>query len=439
MMHTRSCSDKQKIDQMNTYIDLDINNVDLIYVNADDMSTYADSEKFDEWEYFVKKLSDESNKTMTFEEISLEQSQLLLLSGIAGIGKTYLLQKCVFYWAKGLIWRDVDFVFYFEFKKLNKFSHVSNAQEIINKFYKNILKRQDIMFSTKTVIFLIDGLDEFIHLEHLYDCMSGDYSNLPLISTLMHVLNTRDIKCVLGGRVEAVMKYQSLVKEREDILHIQIKGFSNLGIRNYYKSSLMSETLRKNLEKFTTSSPVAKAIMSVPFYTKVLCSALSLCFDSYSLKTTTELQTLIFLHFVQQINKTTEPLYRLMQKNKQHILNVCNVAFTMLEEGRVMVSETELAIILDDNGFEPFGFIVKSNLSHQYHFVHLFLMNFCASVYMYFYKNPEDVFKQEKLRSCLPVTCGLLYGDGKNFVSLISQLQEPLHKGKSWLKEICGK
>ena len=418
---------------MNNFVNLIYINADDVTNYADDVTNYADSEQFNEWEFFVKKLSDESNKTMKFEEMSqLPQSQLLLLSGIAGIGKTFFLQKCVFCWAKGLIWKDVDFVFYFEFKKLNKFSHVSNPQDLVNKFYKNILNGQDIFSSTKNVMFLIDGLDEFIHLERLYSCISVNSSNLPIISTLMYVLSTRNVKCVLGGRVESVMKYQSLVKEREDILHIQIMGFSNLGKRNYY-----------GLQKFIAGSPIANALLSVPIYRRAAYSTLSLYFDNYSLtcciKTMTELQASIFIHFLQQNNKTAEPLRQFMQENKLRILNICNVAFTMLEEGRVMVSETEQALILDDNGIEPFGFIVKSNLSHQYQFAHLFLMNFCASVYMYFYKNPEEVFKHKNLRSCLPVTCGLFYDDGKNFVSLISQLDEPCYKVKSWLRETCGK
>ena len=66
-------------------------------------------------------------------------------------------------------------------------------------------------------------------------------------------------------------------------------------------------------------------------------------------------------------------------------------------------------------------------------------MTFCASVHLYFCENPQKVFQHEKLRSCLPVACGLLYCVGRNLVSLISQLQEPSHNEKSLLKEIYGK
>ena len=92
--YTRSYGDTYILGQMNT--DLLMSNVDLTYTNADDVLAYAADEKFDEWEYFVEKLSDVSTEMIGFEEISSVQAQLLLLSGIAGIGKTCFLQSVSF-------------------------------------------------------------------------------------------------------------------------------------------------------------------------------------------------------------------------------------------------------------------------------------------------------------------------------------------------------
>ena len=167
----------------------------------------------------------------------------------------------------------------------------------------------------------------------------------------MDLLNAKNIKFVLRGRVKSVIKYQSLTKKREDILRIQIIGFSNLGIRNYFESSFLCETLRNDLAEFVISSLAAKVLLSVPFYRKAVCSTLSFCYGTYSLKTMTELQTLIFFYLIQQTNKTTKPFYQLMQKNKRHILNVGKVAFNMLDEARVMLSKAETASVVDDNGF----------------------------------------------------------------------------------------
>ena len=436
--YTRSYSNSQHIEQVNNDVDIMMSNIELTYIKEDDVVTSSNDLTFDEWEYFVKKLSDVNNQKVEFEEIALKQPQLLLLSGIAGIGKTCFFQKCLFCWAKGLLWKNVDLVLYFEFKKLNNLNHVSNPQELVNKFYKNILKEQYVMSSQMTVMFIIDGLDEFVHLEHLYSDLSGDCSNIPIVSTLVNVLSARNIKCVLGGRVEAVMKYQNLVKGHENISHIQIIGFSDFRIREYCESNLISKNLKSDLQEFIKNSPFAKGLLSIPFFLKGVCSTLSLCFDSYSLKTMTELQTLIFLHFVQQINKTTLSLYGFIQRNKQHILNICSAAFIMLDEGRSIVSEVELATVVDENGIEPFGFIVKSNFNQHYKFVHPFLLSFCASVHLYFYGNPQKVFNHARLRSCLPAACGLL-NNGRNFLSLINQLQKPFYNKNIWLRDICGK
>ena len=85
----------------------------------------------------------------------------------------------------------------------------------------------------------------------------------------------------------------------------------------------------------------------------------------------------------------------------------------MLDKARTIVSDVELATVINDNGIEPFGFIVKSNVNQHYKFVHPFLMNFCASAHLYFYGNLHRVLNHERLRSCLPAACGLL-NNGRN-------------------------
>ena len=86
--YTRSYSNSQHIEQVNNDVGIIMSNIELTYIKVDDVVTSSNDLTFDEWKYFVKKLSDVNKQKVEFEEIALKQPQLLLLSGIAGIGKT---------------------------------------------------------------------------------------------------------------------------------------------------------------------------------------------------------------------------------------------------------------------------------------------------------------------------------------------------------------
>ena len=81
---------------------------------------------------------------------------LVLISGIAGIGKTWLLKKYLLGWASGTLWEKVDLVFHLEYRKLNHYQNTRSIKELLNVFYKDIFKECDVCnhFSTS---FVIDG------------------------------------------------------------------------------------------------------------------------------------------------------------------------------------------------------------------------------------------------------------------------------------------
>ena len=119
------------------------------------------NDNLNEWEYHIDRK--DSYKTITLDEVFAKELPLILISSIAGIGKTYHLQKCFIYWVRRLIWRNVNFIFYLEFKKLNLLQNV--LSDLIKIDLQKYIKRTQV--SSQTKMFVIDGLDEFIYLEEL--------------------------------------------------------------------------------------------------------------------------------------------------------------------------------------------------------------------------------------------------------------------------------
>ena len=410
--------------------------VELTFVDANEVE--SDTVNIFEREFFLQKQL--SHQPIEFSEVISKEVPLLLISGIAGIGKTWLLKKCLLDWANGLIWSNLDFVFYLECKQLNQLQNTGNLDDLLNTLYKDVLKGCSIC-PHLSIMFVVDGLDEFIYLNELLCQSSQNSSKPPIVNALADALNVQKYRCVVSGRIGAIAAYKDAVKECKDKLNIQIIGFNNNGITEYIKKSVNKDQ-KEDVEKVLQASLIAKAMASVPFYLTAMCSILVASFSSM-----TELYCCIFLYFLQNhINKNNEPVYKMMQneKNKQYILRVCKIAWHLLDQGKLIFSLSEMKELIsdfDENGDELLGFIekIESQLGYQYQFVHLSLMEFCASVYAYVSLTPDEIIGNKRLRCCIPMICGLANKDSRYFVSFFANMKNSTQGEAFLLNILCGK
>ncbi|XP_065640632.1 uncharacterized protein LOC101239865 isoform X1 [Hydra vulgaris] len=344
-----------------------------------------------------------------YSEIFMKEKSVTLISGIAGIGKTWLLRKCLLDWSNGLIWENVKLVFYLECRRLNLCQNIGNINDLLNFFYKDIINGFDV--SSHPALFVIDGLDEFKYLNELINCISSH--NYPIVNVLSEI---QKYKCVVAGRVYAIDKYQSIPTEHSDKINIQIMGFNESGINNYIENNVLKE--KKDVVKVTLKeSAIAKSMSSVPFYLSSMCKIISnsksLCKNSFL--TMTDLYANIFLYFLQNhIIKNNELIYQFVENNsnKKYILNICKIAYLLFVENKVIFSKEDIQTFITDfdiNEEKFFGFIerIETNLGFFYQFAHLTIMEFCASVYAYNCLSSEEIIADEKLKSCLSMICGL--------------------------------
>ncbi|XP_065645310.1 NACHT, LRR and PYD domains-containing protein 3-like [Hydra vulgaris] len=386
------------VDLINSFVDLCI--VDAVNTQMDIVFN------FERKNFFEKQMN---YKPIPYNEIFMEEKSVILISGVAGIGKTWLLRKCLLDWSNDLIWRNVELVFYLECRKLNQYQNISNINELLNVFYKDIIN--DFKISNHPALFIIDGLDEFKFLNELINRSLS--CNNPIVNALTEI---QKYKYVVAGRVYAIDQYQSISTEHRNKLTIQIMGFNQKGIHNYIEKKVSDE--KKDVVKETlNSSPIAKAMASVPFY---LCSMCKIICDSkeinkISFLTMTNLYASIFLYFFQNhIIKTNKLMNKIIEddSNKKYILNICKIAYELFVKNKVIFSEEEIQTFIidfDNNESNLFGFIekIETNLECHYQFAHLTIMEFCASVYAYNCLSSEEIIANKKLKSCLSMICGL--------------------------------
>ena len=416
--------------------------VELTVVDANE--TERDYVQIAERELFLRRQM--SYKPIQYYKVFSKERHLLLISGIAGIGKTWLLRKCLLDWANGDIWRNVDLVLLLECRKLNQYQNIDNINELLKVFYKDMFKECDVC-KHFSILFVIDGLDEFAYLDELINHNPLNPSKqFNIVNVLADALNTQKHKCVVAGRVEAILRYKSNVRECRDKLTIQIMGFNDNGINEYVERVGEGKKAIKNVLK---SSHIAKAMAYVPFYLSAMCTVIgsSTLSDLCSFFTMTELYSCIFIYFLQKhINKNNEPVYKMMEKesSKQFILKVCKIAWHLFNKGKVVFSQKEIKGIvndIDEIEIDHLGFIekVESQLGYTYQFVHLTLMEFCASIHAHINLSPNEILSNKKLRSCLSMICGLKNESERVFVRFLADLKNSKEECNSLLNAVIGK
>ncbi|KAJ3584779.1 hypothetical protein NHX12_015274 [Muraenolepis orangiensis] len=90
-----------------------------------------------------------------------QPSRTIMMTGVAGIGKTVLTNKFTLDWAEGKANHDIHFIFPFTFRELNllkgkEFSLV----ELLHHFFIEIKEAGICTFDQFQVVFILDGLDE---------------------------------------------------------------------------------------------------------------------------------------------------------------------------------------------------------------------------------------------------------------------------------------
>ncbi|XP_047131543.1 uncharacterized protein LOC105846136 [Hydra vulgaris] len=412
------------VDLISTFVDLCI--VDAVNIQLDFVFSVERKE-------FLEKQM--SYTPIPYSEIFTKEKSSILISGIAGIGKTWLLRKCLLDWSNNLIWKNVELVFYLECRRLNQYQNVSNINELLNIFYNDIINDFDI--NNHSVMFMIDGLDEFTYLNELVNpTLKCKYQ---IVSVLADIIK---FKHVVAGRVYAIDQYQS--KYREHIYYestIQIMGFNENGINNYIENHVKEE--KKEVIKITLKeSPIAKAMASIPFYLSSMCKIISDSNNIYtnSFLTMTDLYANIFLYFLQKhIMKNDKLIYEIMEDsfNKKYILNICKIAYQLFIKNKIIFFKKDIKYFIsnfDKNDGNLFGFIekVETNLGCYYQFAHLTIMEFCVSVYAYNCLSCKKIMAKKKLRSCLSMICGLTNNKNQNSLLKFLVNLNPSNESLPW-------
>ncbi|KAG8014916.1 Protein NLRC3, partial [Nibea albiflora] len=338
----------------------------------------------------------------------------VLTTGIAGIGKTVLMNKVVLDWAEGRANQDVHLIFPFTFRELNlkkrqRFSlteliHecITEAEcipeEALNDIFTTLQSSRITNYdrSEFKVLFVLDGLDES-RLQ--LDCSTNknqavrfDVTELTSVGELLTNLIKR--KLLPSARLWITTRPAAANQIHSDFVDImtEVRGFTDPQKDEYFKKKFRDEEQASKLISHIKTSRSLHIMCYIPVFCWITATVLEDLMKTREggelPKTLTEMYT-EFLVF--QTDRTKD---RNNQKQCiQYIKSLAKLAFHQLEKGKLIFYEKDLK----ESGFDVRGASVCSGVfteifkeergkkkedDKMFSFIHLSVQEFLAALHV---------------------------------------------------------
>ena len=363
----------------------------------------------------------------TFEVNTMlnNKNKSVIIDGIAGIGKTFLIENLVYKWAMGEIWNGIDgmplidYLFPFFCRDINALENVENLtySELLIKtfpwFFRNV-SFGEMDSPGKTVLIIVDGFDELLDLKDIRS------PKTKLGHAMRELLDPKSFSTpyfIVAGRPSSC-KYAA--KFLRSSLNIEVMGFSPKSICNFIKNYAEKEHAHYDyIYKKINETDSLKALASVPVFLWIMCCVLreDSCIEIP--KTSTDLYTLLFAVYLRDHAETSKgrlndleikkifhsddvkKMIGILSEMSYDTLCKGEVVFTELEERKEALKACTQSGMIIKCGGGDFGDV-------KYQFRHLTIQEYLAAVHAV-YKNisVEDLLSNEKLFGMIPLYFGL--------------------------------
>ncbi|XP_072132762.1 NACHT, LRR and PYD domains-containing protein 3-like [Mobula birostris] len=325
------------------------------------------------------------------------------VAGVAGIGKTTMVQKIVYDWAKGKIYQQFQFVFSFKFRDLNTIDCGINLSKLIvgqYPYFGNILR--EVWENPEGLLFIFDGLDEFKDKIDFADKEAQDSCTDP------------EFKCKVSDIVYSLIQGKLLpgcsvlVTTRPTALHLlekaeigiwaEILGFVDEERKKYFIRHFEDQTVAEAVFKHVKENEILYTMSYNPSYCWILALALGPFFtqrvrDPQRVpKTITQL----YSYYIYNILKNHG---REIERPRDVLLRVGQMAFRGVSKKKIVFTNGDLI----KNNLQPSqflsGFLMElleredSARSVVYTFPHLTIQEFVAAISQFLTLNPEEILK----------------------------------------------
>ncbi|XP_059195177.1 NACHT, LRR and PYD domains-containing protein 12-like [Centropristis striata] len=329
--------------------------------------------------------------------------RVVLTNGVAGVGKTFLVQKFSLDWAEGLENQDVSVVILLSFRELNLIRDEQySLLELLHVFHPTLQKVTAEKLVVCKLLFIFDGLDE--------SRLSLDFNNKEVVSD---VTQKSSVNMLLTNLIEGNLLPSALVwitsrpaaanqipPECVDRV-TEVRGFTDAQKEEYFRRRVSDEGRSKTIISHIQTSRSLHIMCLIPVFCWITATVLDHMLTTEQRGELPKTLTDLYSHFLLAQIKKKKQKYdeghetspqELMEADREVLLKLGRLAFEQLQEGNIMFYQEDLERCgLDVTEASLYSGVCTEIFKREsvifqktvYCFVHLSVQEFLAAVYLF--------------------------------------------------------
>ncbi|XP_060934711.1 protein NLRC3-like [Limanda limanda] len=340
--------------------------------------------------------------------------RVVLTNGVAGVGKTFSVQKFTLDWAEGLENQDVRLLIVLSFRELNL---VKNQQHslltLLRVFHPALQKLTAETLAVCKPLFIFDGLDEsrpsldFNHRELVSEVTQRSSVNV-LLTNLIRGNLLPSALVWITSRPAAANQIPPACVDRVT----EVRGFTEAQKEEYFRRRFSDEELCSRIISHIKTSRSLHIMCQIPVFCWISATVLEHMLTTDQRGELPKTLTDLYSHFLLVQTKRKNNKYseehettpqQLTEADRDVLLKLGRLALKHLEEGNIMFYQEDLercglnvteASVYSGVCTEIFRRECVIFQKSVYCFVHLSVQEFLAAVYMfhcYTERNTEEI------------------------------------------------
>ncbi|CAI5660159.1 unnamed protein product [Oreochromis niloticus] len=345
--------------------------------------------------------------------------RVVLTNGVAGVGKTFSVQKFTLDWAEGLENQHISAVVLLSFRELNLVRDEQySLLELIHVFHPTLQSVTAEQLTVCNLLFIFDGLDE--------SRLSLDFTNRKLVSDVTQKSSVSELltNLIQGNLLPSALIWitsrpaaASQIPPTCVDRMTEVRGFTDAQKEEYFRRRFRNKEQLSRIISHMKTSRSLHIMCSIPVFCWITATVLEHMLTTEQRAELPKTLTDMYSHFLLVQTKRKKNKYHeghetspqeLMEADREVLLKLGRLAFEHLEKGNIMFYQEDLEQCgLDVTEASVYSGVCTEIFKREsvifqksvYCFVHLSIQEFLAAVYMFHcYTNRKTEVLQDFLK-----------------------------------------